>query len=135
MKLEGHDIILFDGVCNLCNNAINFVIKRDPKNRFLYAPLQSISGKKLIKEHDIDIASVDSIILIRKDRAYIKSTAALFIAQKLSGLWPLMIAFYILPSFMRNWVYDYVARNRYTWFGKKDACMIPTPDLKAKFLD
>jgi len=132
---QGKYIILFDGVCNLCNNAITFVIKRDPKNRFMYAPLQSESGKKLANTHAIDTAQVDSIILVKEGRAYSKSSAALRIAQNLSGLWPLLTIFLIIPPFIRNWVYDYVAKNRYQWFGKKETCMIPTPELKGKFLE
>ncbi len=135
MTEKTKNIILFDGVCNLCNNAITFVIKRDRNDLFMYAPLQSITGERLTKQHNIDTSQVDSIILIRDNRVYVKSTAALKIAQKLSGLWPLLSVFLILPVFLRNWVYDYIAKNRYKWFGKKDACMIPTPELKAKFLD
>lgn len=132
---ENKHIILFDGVCNLCNNAITFVIKRDPKDRFVYAPLQSKSGQRLVQQHAIDTNTLDSIILIKNNTAYAKSTAALKIAQSLSGAWPLLSMFLILPAFIRNWVYDYVARNRYKWFGKKDACMIPTPELRSKFLE
>lgn len=132
---EDKYIILFDGVCNLCNSAINFVIKRDTNNRFLFAPLQSKSGAELVKKHLIDTATVDSIILIKNNTAYVKSTAALKIAQSLSGLWPLLLLFMIIPPFIRNWVYDYVAKNRYQWYGKKNACMIPTPELRDKFLD
>jgi predicted DCC family thiol-disulfide oxidoreductase YuxK len=135
MTQEDYYIILFDGVCNLCNNAITFVIKRDPKNRFKYAPLQSDSGEQLVNQYDIDTSTLDSIILIKNNTAYAKSSAALRIAQSLSGVWPLLSVFLILPAFIRNWVYDYVARNRYKWFGKKDTCMIPTPELRSKFLD
>lgn len=128
-------VILFDGVCNLCNGAIIFILKRDKKDVFRYAPLQSEIGKKLAAKHDIDLQKVDSIILIANEKAVSKSTAALRIAQQLSGAWPLLSVFLILPTFLRNWVYDFIARNRYKWFGKKDACMIPTPELKSKFLD
>ena len=128
-------IILFDGVCNLCNSAVTFVIKRDKKDVFRYAALQSEMGKQLTAKHNIDVDKVDSIILVTDKKAYVKSTAALFIAQKLSGGWPLMMGFYIIPAFIRNLVYDFIARNRYKWYGKKDACMIPTPELKSKFLE
>lgn len=128
-------VILFDGVCNLCNGAITFIIKRDKKDVFRYAPLQSEIGKKLAAKHDIDLQKVDSIILITNNKAVSKSTAALRIAQQLSGAWPLFMVFLIVPTFIRNGVYDFIARNRYKWFGKKDACMIPTPELKSKFLD
>lgn len=128
-------IILFDGVCNLCNSSITFVIKRDKKDMFRYAPLQSTIGQELAAKHNIDLGKVDSIILVTEDKAVAKSTAALRIAKHLSGGWPLMAAFLILPAFIRNIVYDFIARNRYKWFGKKDSCMIPTPELKSKFLD
>ncbi len=127
-------IILFDGVCNLCNDAITFVIKRDPHDHFRYAPLQGETGAHFIKKYNIDTTKVDSIILIDQDNVYIKATAALKIACHLSGAYPLMRIFFIIPSFVRNWAYDYIAKNRYKWYGKKEACMIPTPELKAKFL-
>lgn len=128
-------IILFDGVCNLCNGAITFIIKRDKKDLFRYAPLQSEIGKELASKHNIDLNTVDSIILVSNSKAVAKSTAALRIATQLSGGWPLLGIFLIVPTFIRNWVYDFIARNRYKWFGKKEACMIPTPELRSKFLD
>lgn len=128
-------IILFDGICNLCNGAITFIIKRDKNDLFRYAPLQSDIGKELAEKHHIDLTKVDSIILVANEKAVAKSTAALRIAQHLSGGWPLLAIFLIIPTFIRNVVYDFIARNRYKWFGKKDACMIPTQELKSKFLD
>lgn len=128
-------VILFDGVCNLCNSSIIFVIKHDPKDLFRFAPLQSDLGKALIKKHNIDSTQVDSIILVDQEKAYIKSSAALRIARHLSGAYSLLSIFLIFPAFLRNVVYDYIARNRYKWYGKKDSCMIPTPELKAKFLE
>ncbi|WP_271393096.1 thiol-disulfide oxidoreductase DCC family protein [Aequorivita sinensis] len=132
--IESHKIILFDGVCNLCNGAINYVIKRDQKNVFKFAALQSEIGQELTAKFKIDGSKVDSIILIDGDKHYEKSTAALYIAKHLSGAYPLLFGFIIVPKFIRNAVYDYVARNRYKWFGKKDKCMIPTAELKNKFL-
>ena len=136
MKEEEYMIILFDGVCNLCNNAVNFVIKRDKKSVFRFASLQSDIGQKLTNERGIDTARVDSIILIDPGTAwYEKSTAALQIAKQLSGMFPLLSVFLIFPKSFRDWVYDIIAKNRYKWFGKKDQCMIPTPELKALFID
>ncbi|MEW7291999.1 thiol-disulfide oxidoreductase DCC family protein [Aquimarina sp. 2304DJ70-9] len=136
MIQEGKKIILFDGVCNLCNSAINFVIKRDKKDIFRYASLQSEVGKKMIAERSIDTSKIDSILLIDPSVAYYhKSTAALQIAKQLSGIYPLLSVFFILPRFLRDWIYDIIAKNRYTWFGKKETCMIPTPELKALFID
>jgi len=127
-------IILFDGVCNLCNSSVTFVIQRDKKDLFRFAALQEPAGQKLIEKHQIDISKTDSIILIDGDKAYVKSTAALKVARHLGGAYPLLYGFMIVPNFIRNWVYDYVAKNRYKWYGKKESCMIPTPELKSKFL-
>lgn len=131
---ESHKIILFDGVCNLCNGAINFVIKKDKKNIFKFAPLQSEIGKTLLSQFKIDTSEVDSIILVDGEKYYAKSSAALRISKELSGAYPLLYGFIILPRFIRDLVYDYIAKNRYKWFGKKESCMIPTPELKEKFL-
>jgi len=127
-------IILFDGVCNLCNSSVTFVIKRDKKDAFRFAALQSDVGQQLIAKFNIDTAQTDSIILIDNDKAYVKSSAALRAARSLSGVWPLLYGFMIVPRFLRNWVYDYIAKNRYKWYGQRESCMIPTPELKAKFL-
>ena len=129
-----HSIILFDGVCNLCNGAVNFVIKRDPGNVFKFAPLQEKQGALLLKTHAIDIQKLDSIVLIENENVYTKSSAALRIARKMSNLWPLFFVLLIIPSFIRDGVYDFIAKNRYKWFGKKEQCMIPTLGLKEKFL-
>jgi predicted DCC family thiol-disulfide oxidoreductase YuxK len=129
-----HKIILFDGVCNLCNGAVVFIIKRDKKNVFKFAALQSEIGQELTSKFKIDTSKVDSIILIDGEKHYEKSTAALRIARELSGGYPLLYGFMVLPGFLRNAVYDYIARNRYKWFGKKESCMIPTPELKSRFL-
>lgn len=134
MKNKQNDVVLFDGVCNLCNDAITFIIKRDKKNHYRFAALESDIGAMYLKKHHINPQEMDSIILIRGERAYTKAGAALRIAQKMSGLWPLLYAFIIIPKFISNAVYDYIARNRYQWFGKKESCMIPTPQLRDKFL-
>ncbi|WP_282054980.1 thiol-disulfide oxidoreductase DCC family protein [Maribacter luteus] len=129
-------IILFDGVCNLCNRTVQFVIKHDKKDEFRFATLQGEIGKQLVKERHIDTDTVDSIILIEPGIAYYtKSTAALKIGASFGGAWKLLNVLDLIPSSLSNIVYDFVAHNRYKWYGKKDACMIPTPELKAKFLD
>lgn len=129
-------IILFDGVCNLCNRSIQFVIKRDTNDEFRFATLQSEIGQRLLQERNIDGSKIDSIILIDPGVAYYtKSTAALKIGQSFGGIWKILNVFNLIPSSLRDIVYDWVARNRYNWYGKKDACMIPTPALRAKFLD
>ena len=132
---DGKKIILFDGVCNLCNGVVQFIIKRDKKDVFRYAALQSAIGQQLVEERNIDTAKVDSIILVEPGLAYyIKSDAALEITGDLGGLWPLFKVFKWVPTSLRNWLYDTIARNRYRWFGRQDQCMIPTPELQSKFL-
>ncbi|WP_350285734.1 DUF393 domain-containing protein [uncultured Croceitalea sp.] len=135
MKEKDKKIILFDGVCNLCNSSIQFVIKRDKKDVFRYAALQSDIGQQLTAERAIDTTKVDSIILIEPGIAYYtKSDAALEIGSQLKGYRSLSKLLKWIPTPIRNVVYDFVARNRYKWYGKQDACMIPTPELQAKFL-
>jgi predicted DCC family thiol-disulfide oxidoreductase YuxK len=132
---NGKMIILFDGVCNLCNGAVQFVIKRDKRNRFLFAALQSKEGEQLVRERGIDISKEDSIILIEPGIAwYTESEAALKIGQEFGGLWKLLGLFEWIPATFRDVIYRWIARNRYKWFGKKDECMIPTPELKARFI-
>ena len=134
---KNKQLILFDGVCNLCNNSVLFVIKRDRKDKFLFAPLQSNVGKGIIKKFNIDTEKTDSILLYnpKKESLTHKSTAALLVARQLGFPSNLLTIFLIVPTFIRNWVYNFVAKNRYKWYGKKESCIIPTPELKAKFLD
>lgn len=135
MELEqDKKIILFDGVCNLCNGAVTFIIKRDKNDRFRYAALQSEVGQALSRKHTINTSKINTIILIDEDQHYTKSAAALTIARSLSGGYPLLYGLMILPAFMRDWIYDGIARNRYRWFGKRESCMVATPELKKKFL-
>ncbi len=126
-------IILFDGVCNFCNSSINFTIKHDKKGIFKFAPLQSEVAKKLIGNKMLPMP--ESVILIENNRIYNRSSAALRIARKLDGLWPVLYIFIIIPKPLRDWVYNIIARNRYKWFGKMEACMIPTPAVRSRFLD
>lgn len=133
---ENKKIVLFDGVCNLCDNAVQRIIKHDKKDVFRFASLQSDFGKKLVEERGMDPEEIDSIILIEPGVAYYKkSTAALEISRDLSGGYSLLKNFLFIPESLRDSVYDLIAKNRYKWFGKKEQCMIPTPELKAKFLD
>ena len=133
---EDKKIILFDGVCNLCNGAVQFIIKRDKKDVFRFGALQSDAGQAIVKERGIDTSNVDSIILIEPNVAYyVRSTAALKIAYQFGGLWKALKIFEWMPVRFRDAIYNLVARNRYKWFGKRESCMIPTPDLRAKFLD
>ena len=129
-------LILFDGVCNLCNASVNYVIKHDRGNLFMFAPLQGEAGKQIINKFNLDISKTDSILLYSEEKGLkIKSSAAITIASKLGFPRNLMIVFYIIPPFIRNWVYDHVAKNRYKWYGKKEVCMVPTPELQERFLN
>ena len=128
-------IVLFDGVCNLCDNTVQLIIRRDKKDVFRFVQLQSELGQQIIEHIGVDTTKTDSIILYEPGVAYYyKAQAALRIAAQLGRWYSLLGAFKILPDALNNSVYDYVARNRYKWYGKKDECMIPTPETKAKFL-
>ena len=125
-------IILFDGVCNFCDGSVNFIIKKDTKNYFKFTPLQSDAGKKFVATFDLH--DLDSVILVEDDKAYTHSTAALRIAKRLGGILSVTYALIIIPKFIRDFFYKLFAKNRYRLFGKKDECMIPTPEIRAKFL-
>lgn len=128
-------IILYDGVCNLCNAAVNFVIKHDKRDIFRFVSLQSDLGLSIIKHIGIDTSKIDSIIFYEPNRAYyLKSEAAFKIAKELNGLYPLLITFSIFPVYLTNLVYDYIAKNRYKWFGKKEGCIVPSNEIQSKFL-
>ena len=128
-------IILFDGVCNLCNSSVQYVIKHDKKDVFRFVPIQSGLGQKIIKHIGISLKHIDSVVLYKPGKAYYyKSTAALEIAKCLGGIFTYATFFRIIPSGIRDILYDYIAKNRYKWYGKNESCMIPTPELKSKFL-
>ena len=133
---KNQQIVLFDGVCNLCSGGVQFIIKRDKKDLFRFASLQSETGKSLLAERKIDPKTTDSMVLIKPGQAYyVRSDAALEIGKQFSGVWNLLSVFQWIPAPLRDIVYDFVAKNRYRWFGKKDNCMVPSPELKQKFLD
>ena len=128
-------LILFDGVCNLCNDAVLKIIKHDKKDIFLFTALQSNIGKNIINELGIDSSKIDSIILYIPGESYfIKSEAALNIAKEFQGFWKLFQIFKVFTHFFNDFFYDFIARNRYRWFGRKEQCMIPTKKLNSKFL-
>ncbi len=127
-------VILFDGVCNLCNSSVLFIIQRDPQAKFRFASLQSDFGKAQMQRFGLNNSELNSVLLIKQGILYQKSNAALEVARNLTGGWPLLYGLKIFPVFLRDWVYNWIARNRYRWFGKKDACMIPTPELKSRFV-
>ncbi len=128
-------IILFDGVCNLCHSSVQFIIAHDKAAHFKFASLQSAYGQALLKDHDLPTHDFDSFVLVEKEQVFTESTAALKVARRLDGFWSLLSIFLILPSFIRNPFYRFIARNRYRWFGKKDSCLMPTPELQKRMLD
>jgi predicted DCC family thiol-disulfide oxidoreductase YuxK len=130
-----HSIILFDGVCNVCTGAVQFVIKKDQKNHFRFASLQSQQGQNILIRHQLPVNDFNSFVLVENEKVYTRSDAALKVTKNLSGLWPLLYGFIVVPKFIRDGIYNLIAKNRYKWFGKKDSCMIPTPEIMAKFLN
>ncbi len=127
-------IVLFDGVCNLCNGAVQFIIRHDKNEKFLFASLQSEIGKRILSSNNLSRDDLKTFLLIEDERVYTKSTAALRVIKQLNGFISILYTFNVIPRFIRDSIYDLVAKNRYNWFGKKDECMIPTPQLKARFL-
>ena len=136
-RLTDHCIVLFDGVCNLCTSSVQFIINRDPAGIFRFASLQSAYAQGALKQHGISTSPDDlfSIILLANGKIYSRSDAALEIARYLSGWWPALRVFKIVPRFIRDAVYNWISLNRYKIFGKKEACMIPDPELKMRFLE
>jgi len=135
MANDSSPVLFFDGECNLCNHMVQFILKRDKKKIFLFSPLQSARGKEAMDKTGINMQeNSGSFILYHKGVYFTRSTAALHMFRQLGGLWPLLYAGIIFPRFLRDGVYNFVSRNRYKWFGKRDSCMIPTPDIMARFL-
>ena len=128
-------VILFDGVCNLCNGAVQYVVKHDTDKCFLFASLQSQFGQQVLAAHQLSNTNFNSFILLQNGIIFQRSTAALLVAKQLTGVIRLLYWFIIVPRFIRDGVYNIIAKNRYKWFGKKEACWLPTPDLRSRFLD
>lgn len=133
--IDQHAVILFDGVCLLCNSAVQFILRNDPKGVFRFASLQSETGQRLLAEHKLPLDQLSTIVLIEGGRTYTRSSAALRIARRLRGAWPLAYAAIVIPAPIRNLGYSFIARNRYRWFGKTEHCMLPKPEHKGRFLD
>lgn len=127
-------VLLFDGVCNLCNASVQFIIRRDKNALFRFAPLQSEFGRMICENNGLNLGEIETVILLSGGKIYTKSAAGLHIVKKLDGLWPLLYFFIIIPAFLRDPVYDFIARSRYKWFGKRDSCMIPDPELRSRFI-
>ena len=133
--MPGQPIILFDGVCNFCNGMVNFVIKRDKSATLKFSTLQSETGQNLLTANNFQDPDLRSFVFIEKGELYTRSTAALKVSKYMNGLWPLMNGFIIVPKFIRDGIYNWIAKNRYHWFGKKEVCMVPTPELQSRFLN
>ena len=132
---EINNVIFFDGVCNLCNSSVNFVIDRDAKGVFKFSTLQSSFAKRMLEQNGFNSLELESIVFYSDNKFYKRSRAALEIAKKMSGGWPLMYAFIIVPGFLRDAIYNLIAAKRYQWFGRTDSCRIPTPELESRFFD
>lgn len=131
---QGHPIVLVDGVCHFCQGLTKWIIKRDPEGKYHFASLQSDVAKELLAKGNLSTDSMDTFVLIENGKYYTRSTAALRLAKGLKFPYPLLYVFIIIPKFIRNAAYNWVARNRYRWFGKDEACMLPTPEIKDRFL-
>lgn len=132
--MEAYPIILFDGVCNLCNGAVQFIIERDSKAKLKFAALQSDIGVNLVKKHQLSEQFLDTIVLIENGNAYVRSEAVLRLSRHLDGYWSWLYGLLIVPKFVRDSLYNFIGKNRYQWFGKEESCMMPTPDLQLRFL-
>ena len=135
MTKSSHPILLFDGVCNLCNHFVQFVIKRDQSAFFHFAALRSDQGKALLQKHRLSTENIDTVVLIMNDKAYTRSSAALQVLRHLGLPWSLMTVFFVLPKGLRDVIYNFIAKNRYKWFGRQESCMMPTEELKSRFLN
>ncbi len=128
-------LVLFDGVCNWCVFWVNFIIRRDPEKQFLFASLQSPTGLQISRAVGLPDDALTTMIFVEDGRYYLKSSAALHILRRMKGFWPLLFAFILVPQFFRDACYDVVGKNRYRWFGRKESCLIPTPDIRERFVD
>jgi predicted DCC family thiol-disulfide oxidoreductase YuxK len=130
----GETVVLFDGVCNLCNGAVQFLLRRDREHRLRYASLQSTAGRRLLQRHGLAGDTLETIVVVEGDRVRLRSDAALLLARRLPWPWPLLAAFLLFPRPLRDALYSLVARNRYRWFGRRASCMLPTPETADRFL-
>ena len=128
-------VVLFDGVCNLCNGFVQFVIPRDPRGYFKFGTLQSAFARRLLSPEESPSQVPDTVVLVEQGRVFTRSTAVLRIARHLAFPWPLLSVLLAIPAPIRDRVYAIVAKNRYGWFGRRDACMVPTPEIRSRFLD
>lgn len=132
--MNQHPTILFDGICNFCNSAVSFTIKRDKKKSIRFAAFQSEAGHRLMEQYGLPAEVMKTFVFIDNDKAYSRSTAALRVCRHLTGLWPLCYGFMIVPRFIRDGIYNWISANRYKWFGVRQQCMVPSPELRNRFL-
>lgn len=133
-SLPERRVVLFDGLCNFCAGSVRFIIRRDPNKRFAFAALQSATGRKFLESCGLPLDSLSTFVLIEGGRTYTRSDAAVRIARHLGGLWTILSLLRFIPRPLRNGVYDWIAHRRYRWFGRRDACLVPTPEEKERFL-
>jgi predicted DCC family thiol-disulfide oxidoreductase YuxK len=132
--MDNRHILIFDGVCNFCNGAVNFIINRDPDGLFAFTPMQSDLARELMEKHKIQNVGIDTFLLIKNEQCFVFSSAALEIAKDLTGLWYIFNVFRLVPSVVRDFIYKVFARNRYVLFGRQDTCMVPTEAMRSRFL-
>ena len=135
MQRDKKVILLFDGHCNLCNWAVQFVLQRNPKKTVQFSALTSKTAQEFLQKQAIDYSSIDSILLVTETAIYTKSTAALELCKHLNTIWKIALLGYLLPKVLRDFLYDKIAKNRYQWFGKQDKCLLPSPELQSRFID
>lgn len=128
-------LILFDGVCNFCDNTVQWIIREDKKNTFFFSSLQSKTGQEILTKYQLNTQDIDSVVYLRNQKIYIKSTAVLYILKDLGGIKSVMFLFIVLPASLRDFFYDQFAKRRYALFGKKDECMLPSKEIRSKFID
>lgn len=128
------DVIIFDGECNLCARSVQFILRHEAGPRFMFSPLQSAAGARILATHGFPTTNVNSFVLVSDGKVYTRSAAALRIAREFKGAWQLLRALWLVPRPLRDALYDFVARNRYAWFGKAESCLVPTPELRARFM-
>lgn len=133
-KKEVERIVLYDGVCNLCDASVNFIIEHDPDAKFQFAPMQETAGQALLKKHGLEDLDMSSFVLIKNGKVYLRSTAWMHIVRDLRGPWKTLAVFGVVPSFIRDGIYNFIGANRYKWFGKKDMCLMPTADIRKRFI-
>ena len=134
VRLQVTDIVIFDGVCNLCAQSVQFILRHESEPRFQFSPVQSAAGARILDAHGFSAAEVDTFVLVSEGEVYTRSNAALRIAKHFKGGWQLLRLLWVVPRPLRDVLYNFVARNRYSWFGKADTCLIPTPELNARFM-